>query len=528
MRFDDRLDTILALSAIGRVAPGVAWRQLVDLLAQPAARFDPVSETAAMAFLQEHRGGIGVELRAVTARSLTGRAVSPRIVQFFAGDSLTVAAPLLAGARMAGEDWQGMVPQLAPAARNLLRHRTDLPQRAKDALARFGASDLLLESPALAAAQPAVTEGGAQIRELVARIDAFRQQREEEIAAAGADGPKSTPPVTSFRWETGPDGIILWVEDAPRGALVGQAIADVAGGSFARRAPIEDMSLDVDGTGPASGAWLLSGVPFFDEVSGGFAGYRGTARRPAGQGEPSVNALFGQALPADSIRALIHELRTPLNAITGFAEMIDRQMMGPAGQTYRTRAAGIVDQARRLLSAVDDLDAAARNQGRAALDDVPHTDPVAILDRLREDYAQAGAEVAAIFEAADDVGEVSADEQTVFGAYRRLVAIAAGLAAPGESILARLTFGPFGPSDAVCLVVTRPHALGDADEASLLDPQFVPSGDWPDAPMLGVAFALRLVRSLAESVGGRFVIDPQRFRLYLPATRGDRVAKNRG
>ena len=35
-------------------------------------------------------------------------------------------------------------------------------------------------------------------------------------------------PAEGFRWETGADGIIRWVEGAPRGALVGQSIAAIA------------------------------------------------------------------------------------------------------------------------------------------------------------------------------------------------------------------------------------------------------------------------------------------------------------
>ena len=74
--------------------------------------------------------------------------------------------------------------------------------------------------------------------------------------------------------------------------------------------------------------------------------------------------MFGTEFPADSLRQLIHELRTPLNAIIGFAEMIEGQYMGPAAAAYRGRAAEIMEQARGLLGAVDDLDTAARIETR--------------------------------------------------------------------------------------------------------------------------------------------------------------------
>jgi signal transduction histidine kinase len=62
----------------------------------------------------------------------------------------------------------------------------------------------------------------------------------------------------------------------------------------------------------------------------------------------------------DSVRELVHEIKTPLNAIIGFAEIIDGQYLGPADYRYRERAAEIVAQARILLTAIDDLDFAAR------------------------------------------------------------------------------------------------------------------------------------------------------------------------
>ncbi len=171
--------------------------------------------------------------------------------------------------------------------------------------------------------------------------------------------------------------MLVWVEGAPRGPLVGQSIAWVAGrgqhgvdgqaaGGFEKRSPFRDARFTVAGEGAASGDWRISGIPFFDAASGTFQGYRGTARRPrpdevarsaADDAEPGV---FGTEFPADSLRQLIHELRTPLNAIIGFAEMIEGQYLGPAAMPYRGRAATIMEQARGLLGAVDDLDTAAR------------------------------------------------------------------------------------------------------------------------------------------------------------------------
>lgn len=51
-----------------------------------------------------------------------------------------------------------------------------------------------------------------------------------------------------------------------------------------------------------------------------------------------------------------HELRTPLNAIIGFSEMLQREMLGPLGDSrYRAYADDIHNSGRHLLALIDDL-----------------------------------------------------------------------------------------------------------------------------------------------------------------------------
>ena len=103
-------------------------------------------------------------------------------------------------------------------------------------------------------------------------------------------------------------------------------------------------------------------MPAFEPTDGRFAGYRGIALRESGGSYDP--ARDGHSLLSDpnSLRELVHEIKTPLNAIIGFAEIIDSQLLGPADRNYRTRAAEIVAQAKLLLSAIDDLDFAAKLQ----------------------------------------------------------------------------------------------------------------------------------------------------------------------
>jgi signal transduction histidine kinase len=266
-------------------------------------------------------------------------------------------------------------------------------------------------------------------------------------------------------------------------------------------------------------------VPFFATHSGAFVGYRGSARRPrldevarAQAAPPTPAGLFGTDLPADSLRQLIHELRTPLNAIVGFAEMIDGQYMGPAGSGYRSRAVEIMEQASRLLSAVDDLDTAARIETQRLTLDESSVDAVALLCRLHDAYervaSQRGARIAV--EIARDLPLAKAELGAAERMFARLLAATIGLAQEGETIAASMRMGQIAGKKMLCLAIDRPKAIEGLDETALLDPGYSPDGDWPGAPALGLGFALRLVRNLAEAVGGGLHIGPQRFFLYLP------------
>jgi signal transduction histidine kinase len=538
VRFDDRLATVMALPAATPGARVAKWRQLVDLLAQRRRSELGPEIDAAFAFLRAVRPEVPLALRRDIGDSLAGRLIAPDLLGFFAEDHPSVMAPLVGGARLTRDEWLALLPCLAPTARSLLRHRRDLHPEVVRGLDSFGASDFVLPGTVAEAADaepgtfsPTGEAGEAQIRDLVARIEAFRKQR-------GAVGPRPRPAadassVAAFRWETGADGVILWVEDAPRGVLVGQTIAAIAepgqpgvdgqaAGAFEKRAPFRDARFAVAGAGPAAGDWRISGVPYFDPQSGSFLGYRGSARRPrideVAKGQAAEAGLFGTNLPADSLRQLIHELRTPLNAIVGFAEMIDGQYMGPAATGYRARASDIMTHANRLLSAVDDLDTAARIQtSRLHLDAGP-VDAVALLYRLHDAYERvAGARGSHIaINVAEDLPPARVEAGALERMFARMLAATIGLAETGETIAASLELGRFAHRTMLRLAIDRPAAIGGLAESALLDPGYSPDGDWPGAPALGLGFALRLVRNLAEAVGGALIVEEASFALYLP------------
>ena len=540
VRFDDMIATVLERPS-GRLDQRAAqWRQLVDLLAQRRHARSAEVESA-YAFLRAHRSEIPLATREKTAAALAGLRVAPELIAFFAEDHASVATPLLRGARLSAGDWIDLMPRLSPTGRAVLRHRRDLGGDVRQALDSFGSTDFVLGSDvpfdAAAAVEPvpdadeasSEADGGgrSQIWELVERIEAFQRNRDlfpQDEAEA----------IEEFRWETGPEGVILWVEGAPRGPLVGQSIAAIAdrghhgvdgqaAGAFHKRAPFRDARFSVAGSGAASGDWRISGVPYFDVHRGNFLGYRGTARRPR-IGEVAMVAedsgLFGSSLPPDSLRQLVHELRTPLNAIIGFAELIEGQYMGPAGSSYRGRAGEIVEQARRLLSAVDDLDTAARIETGRSEFDQSEVDAVALLARLHEAYEHEAAQnrSAITVRIESDLPPAALEPAAAERMLSRMLAATIGLAGEGETIQADFGLGTLAGKPMLCLAIDRPQAIAGLDEMALLHPGYSPDGDWPGAPSLGLGFALRLVRKLAEASGGGLTIGAHRFSLYLPAS----------
>lgn len=536
MRFDDMIATALAQAGGDPARRATCWRQLVDLLAQRRGREAAQEAAAAQAYgwLRAHRGEIDPALRRKAARSLAGLSVDPEMVVFFCEDQPGIAAPLVAAARLDVEQWRAILPRLGPAGRALLRHRRDLDPRIVRALAAFGPTDFVLTG-AVAAGTPS---SESQIRELVERIESYRRRRGaaggESPPADEAGPPREAEPVEGFRWEAGADGVIHWVSGVARGAILGLGIATIAApgrygvdgqaaGAFARRAPFRDARLTIAGEGPAGGEWRISGVPVFDPARGAFLGYRGAARRPrideVARPAAAARGPFGEAMPADAVRQLVHELRTPLNAIAGFAELIEGQYMGPAPAPYRDSAGRIMGDARRLLGAIDDLDTAARIETKRLELAAGPVDAGATVERLHQGYARAAAQrgAALALDIADELPPLSADQAAIERMFGRLFAATIGLARAGERLTIALAAKRRGGAPCVSLSIDRPAAIAGLGEAALLDPGYTPEGDWPDAPALGLGFALRLVRNLAEAAGGSLEIGPRRISLDLPA-----------
>jgi hypothetical protein len=444
-------------------------------------------------------------------------------------------APLAAPIEELVAEAQELEPE-PPVAAIVPEEAAPGPAEAVEEPQPVAAAEWLAES-----AEPLPLSGESQIRELLSRIETFRSRYPQSVQADD-DGPPEAMAgdyddmasrIDNFRFETGVDGVICWVQGVSRGPVIGETIAVAAhqtdhgvdghaAGAYRSRTPFRDARLTIAGEGSASGDWRISAVPFFDPKDGRFSGYRGTARRPRADESAAVMS-GGSSHPVepvlnDSLRHLVHELRTPLNAIIGFSEMIDGQMRGPAAASYRGRAQEILEQSKKLLSAVEDLDmvAAARTADQPA-NGSSAVDAGAILTRLHANFEAVAKERASglAFRIDSTLPPVAVDAPTVERMLSRLLAATIAMAGEGEGISVDLQRDPRRSSH-MLLTILRPRSLEGRDEKMLLDPGYNPGGNWPDAPVLGLGFALRLVRNLAIASGGMLEIDTTRFYLSLP------------
>jgi len=433
----------------------VQWRQLVELVARGAGATDPALLNRALARIAGIAPEVPDAVRATAARAIAAPDVPMPLVRLFVADRAEVAAPLLGVLELDAGEWKSL----------------------RDA-------------------------SSVEVRAL---IDTIRPPEEQPAPRGGATpaAPARAPVRTSadlarlFRWECGPEGEIDWVDGAARAAVIGRSVRADLRQRFDTMQPFLDEPLVLADEGDYAGEWRWSGQPQFLPGSGRFAGYAGVARRVAPQPTPRHDPVpaLAASLPVDhdNLRELIHELRTPLTAIIGFGEVIEGQYLGPAHRAYRDRAGEIVRQARLLLAAVEDLDLAAKlRSGRAT--------------------SGTGASLAALAEALDPAVTVQLRDRAVRCALepglaerllRRFVEAVTSAAAAGERI--ELVIDRVG--EAAALAIDRPEATRSMSEVELLR----------GGSVSNLGFALRLVRGLAQIVGGSLDIGPERIVLLLPS-----------
>ncbi|MCL6730434.1 sensor histidine kinase [Sphingomonas hankyongi] len=511
VRFDDRLLTVLNHSASDRHDAAVRWRQLVDLVARAGPNSSSPVVVQALEAIRDGSNDVDEPLRAAAARAVAALPLPLGLLECFAADKLSVSAPVLAAAKLDPSEWETVLR----VADSETRHFVEAlhPQIGAEKIADL--TDSLVEPAGPVAEtyeEPVAGPStdipvGPSLSEVVARIERRRRKRATQPPSLEATpGTISIGTPSLFRWECGPSGEIVWVEGAPRGALIGRSVAraqEIEGDTveedvvraFAMRAPFRDGSFTIGGDGLVSGDWKISGIPAFDPADGRFAGYRGIALRtePPRREEDAADTL----LDPDSLRELVHEIKTPLNAIIGFAEIIDGQYLGPADRRYRERAADIVAEARLLLGAIDDLDFAAKVHS-ASDDSARRVDMAELIERASPSLRALASDRGADMEIAlsSRVPPIAVEPELADRLIYRFCSAMIDAASAGERL--RLSIDQSG--DQCRLSVSRPVALKGLAEARLFDP-----GQTKEPEGTRIAFSLKLIRGLARIAGGDLV-----------------------
>lgn len=491
MRFDDRLLTVLNQPAGDRHDLAVRWRQLVDLVARAGPNSASPAVEQALESIRTDAPHVDESLRAAAARAVAALPLPLRLLEYFASERLTVAAPVLAAATLEPAQWQAM---LSGADEETGRFIETLHPEVSS-----GEPADLTES-LVTTAQPGAVSHPPSLHEVVERIERRRQNR-AAVKRTGSSQMHGAGSPALFRWECGPGGEIAWVDGAPRGAMIGRSIARAIDGdrldpevvrAFTLRAPFRDAIFSLAGDGPVAGDWKISGVPAFEPADGRFAGYRGVALREQGEDSAPDESTALLSDPA-ALRELVHEIKTPLNAIIGFAEIIEGQYLGPADQRYRERAQEIVRQARLLVTAIDDLDFAAKVNSSAG-GEPAHANLGELAERITPALRELAIARDVELEGARTTRDTTAATEPEL-AHRlvfRMCGAVIAQAGPGERL--RLFVDCAG--DRVRVSITRPATLAGISDDELL-------GSKAD---LDHGFSLRLVSGLARIAGADLVL----------------------
>ncbi len=539
MRFDDRLETTLRQADDEGIGLSAKWQQLVDILAQNPSDFDPAAVACGLQKVRQFMDVVPTTVREQCVRALSGRLCSAPLLLLLSGDVPAVAAAAVSGARLNDMEWADIVPHMSTRARGFLRNRKDIGPMTLRALRVWASADFVLSFDKTEAEVVVRAPQTVQIRDIVERIEKLRLKREqhepdEMLAEVAVEHVVSfAEPIDEIRFETDEYGTISWIEGAPAGAVVGVDIAEPAfdegpgpdaygAAAFRQKMPLENARMRLCGAPAIAGDWRINAAPFFEPASGRFNGYRGILRRPnlaevAHIPESGTN-------DAENIQQLLHELRTPLGAIIGFSEIIEQQLFGPVTEEYRVIAGNILHDAERLLSGFDDLSTAAKIETGTYVTEIGSTECDWLSLRLAERLHELSdvLHVTLNLVHAHPVRPFALDNHVAERLFSRLLsAVIIGCEA-GEILDGRFRTEP-GLNAVNRFVLTLPKKLVDMDESELFGSGPGSLDDSQEAPLLGLGFSLRLVRSLARNVGGDLRFYNQALIVSLPAVNDGRT-----
>ena len=168
-----------------------------------------------------------------------------------------------------------------------------------------------------------------------------------------------------------------------------------------------------------------------------------------------------------------------------------------------------------LLAAIEDLDFAARLQAQP-VDKGASADLGDILPPLAEEWGNRALARDVRLRVATSLGSLrcALEPELARRLLGRLIGAAVEAAQDGEQVDVDVREG----KKILTISVTRPPSTRQLSDAQILDPAFQVEGAGTASP-LGLGFALRLVRGLAQLAAGSLRLTPAEFQLVLPASR---------
>lgn len=376
-----------------------------------------------------------------------------------------------------------------------------------------------------------------RIDEIVEKIEKLRNRRDQYDAPQlplEDDVNGTSEYLTEIFFSTDEHGTINWVDGVPRGALVGTSLAepsydyapgpDASGAAaFKQRIPLENIRMKLCGAEIIDGDWRINAVPFFNDSDGRFKGYKGQLRRPnIAESAYNINnsspTFDGKG--SDSLQQLIHELRTPLGAIIGFAEIIEQQLFGPASAEYRMLAKTILEEGNRLLAGFDDLNVAVKIDSGKFQASLGVTNCNWLIQRVNHKLYPLlkDQKVELNIIDAENLRALSIENDDAERLFIRLLSALITAANSNEILVGRWQrIGKQKPMNQ--FIIDLPKNLLSMTEKQLLESTPEIYEDNIKAPLLGLGFSLRLVRNLANNIGGSLQFQKDIALLSLPATR---------
>ncbi|MGH7005167.1 MAG: sensor histidine kinase, partial [Alphaproteobacteria bacterium] len=213
------------------------------------------------------------------------------------------------------------------------------------------------------------------------------------------------------------------------------------------------------------------------------------------------SAMAASRAKTEFLANMSHELHTPLSSIIGFAEMMEREVVGPLPPVYRDYARNILESGRQLLGVVGDvLDMSQIEKGKYRLAETEIdivTTLTALFRMMQGRAAQAGLYLQARL--SKELPFLKADERAFKQIVSNLLSNAIKYTGPGGRIYVLPALTPEG--DLSLRVVDTGVGINDSDLARILLP-FERVGEALTRKEQGAGLGLSLVNALVGLHGG--------------------------